>query len=237
MSDKHSTETEKNKTRGSLVPAELYATNAEGTSQGLTVRCSFNPYEYTVSQTNSYDYKPKAKAGTKVELKNAGPQTLKLNLIFDVYEEPKGTERDVSKITRQLWQLMKPTTDKKNKTKEKKPDAPYVIFKWGVFKFLAVITNMSQKFILFDHDGVPLRAKVDITLTQHESTKADYDEKFEVGKTAKVNIPALPDERLDNVAAQETGDPADWRAIAQANNITNPLGRPPRRPLTRPTGI
>ncbi|MEZ4589751.1 MAG: hypothetical protein R3D55_01210 [Chloroflexota bacterium] len=235
MSDKHSTETEKNKTRGSLVPAELYATNAEGTSQGLTVRCSFNPYEYTVSQTNSYKPKQKAKGKTKYEFENAGPQTLKLNLIFDVYEEPKGTERDVSKITRQLWQLMTPTGEKK--TKEKKPDAPYVIFKWGVFKFLAVITNMSQKFILFDHDGVPLRAKVDITLTQHESTRPDYDEQFEAGQTANVNIPALPDERLDNVAAQETGNPADWRTIAQANNITNPLARPPRRPLTRPTGI
>ncbi|MCA9953373.1 MAG: hypothetical protein KC434_01545 [Anaerolineales bacterium] len=234
MSNIYTTEPQENQTRGSLVPAELFACDAKGNKTGKAVRCSFNPYEYTVSQTNSYDYKPKAKAGTKVELKNAGPQTLKLNLIFDVYEKPNGASRDVSLVTRELWKMMTP--DPENKTpKEKKPDAPYVTFQWGIFKFLAVITNMSHKFILFDYNGIPLRAKVDVTLTQHASYEDDYKGSYE--DRGAPTIPALPDERLDNVAAQETGNPADWRAIAQANNITNPLARLPKRPLTRPQGL
>ena len=242
MSTNYSTETEKIKTRGSLVPAELYACDAKGENLGKVIRCTFNPFEYTVSQSNSYDYKPKAKAGTKVELKNAGPQTLKLSLLFDVYEEKSKEKRDVSLITRELWTLMTP--DPEDKTpKQEKPDAPFVTFKWGVFKFLAVITNMTQKFTLFDFNGIPLRAKVDITLTQHASQAKDYEGK--AGNVSSLSfggdpppkkLDAPPDERLDNIAAEVLGDPAKWRAIAEHNNITNPLATLPKRPLIKPPG-
>ena len=228
-----STETDKTRTRGNLASARLYEATADGDAKrgGLEVRCSFNPFEYTVSQTNSYGYKPKADAETKVEFKSAGPQTLKLNLIFDSFEN-KAT-RDVSQTTNELWQLMTP----EGITKIKKPDAPFVIFEWGVFKFLAVITNMTQKFLLFDHDGVPLRAKVDITFTQHKSEKPDYQSLAKwKSQTPAQTASVTSGDRLDSMAAENMGDPANWRDIATANNITNPLALRPGQSLLIPGG-
>lgn len=222
------------KTRGDLKSAMLYAANPDGTpkSGGLTVYCSFNPYEYTVSQSNKYDYQPKANAEEKVEFMSAGFQTLKLSLIFDAYENEK-TERDVSQTTRKLWQLMTP--DDVYKHQLEKPDAPFVVFEWGVFRFFAVITNMTQKFILFDHDGVPLRAKVDITFVQHKSQKEDYQTGGEwQTHSAKSHIPAAVGDRIDSIAAASSGDPANWRDIATANNITNPLALRPGQKLRIP---
>lgn len=231
MIEPFSTETEKPRTRGNLVPARLYAANEDGKNKNeLTINCSFNPYEYTVSQSNSYGYKPTAGVDTKVEFKSAGPQTLKLNLIFDAYENQGA--KDVSQTTRKLWLLMTP----KSITKSKKPDAPFVVFEWGVFKFVAVITNMTQKFILFDHNGVPLRAKVDITFTQHKSEKEDYQNlKPEPSLDLQI-APVLPNGRLDSMAADSLGDPANWRDIAIANNITNPLALRPGQSLLIPGG-
>lgn len=231
MSNNYSTEGSGDTTRSNLKSAMLYAANADGTSKKtLLVYCSFNPYEYTVSQSNSYDFTPKAGAEERVEFKSAGPQTLKLSLIFDAYENEN--TKDVSQTTRQLWELMTP----KEITKTKKPEAPFVIFEWGVFKFLAVITDMSQKFILFDQDGVPLRAKVDITFTQHKSQEPDYQQLAAWHAHTNTAVPILANDRLDSVAAQNLGSPANWRDIAQANNITNPLALRPGQNLRIPGG-
>lgn len=231
MSGSFSTETQKSHTRGNLVPARLYAAKADGAdSKKLSVNCSFNPYEYTVSQSNKYDYKPTAGVDTKVEFKSAGPQTLKLSLIFDAYEN-EGV-KDVSQTTRQLWLLMTP----EGITEIKKPDAPFVVFEWGVFKFVAVITSMTQKFILFDRTGVPLRAKVDITFTQHKSEKDDYQALAEKTNLSLRTASVLPNGRLDSIAADSLGDPANWRDIATANNITNPLALRPGQNLLIPGG-
>lgn len=231
MTEPFSTEKEKSRTRSSLVPARLYAAHENGEDKNeLTVNCSFNPYEYTVSQSNNYDYKPTAGVETKVEFKSAGPQTLKLNLIFDAYENEN--KKDVSQTTRQLWLLMTP----EGITDIKKPDAPFVVFEWGVFKFVSVITNMTQKFIMFDHDGVPLRAKVDITFTQHKSQMKDY-QKLQAGASSSIQTaPILPNGRLDSMATDTLGDPANWRDIATANNITNPLALRPGQNLLIPGG-
>ncbi len=219
-------------TRSDLKSAKLYAANSDSTPKkgGLTVYCSFNPFEYTVSQSNSYSYTPTFGGNEKVEFKSVGPQTLKLSLIFDAYENTG--DRDVSKVTKELWNLMTP----KYITKTEKPDAPFVIFEWGVFKFLAVITNMTQKFILFDHDGVPLRAKIDITFTQHKSEKDDY-QPLAAGELDITQItPTKIGDRLDSLASDKLGDPANWRDIATLNNITNPLAIRPGLQLLIPGG-
>lgn len=224
------------RTRGDLQPAALYACSYKGEKPKKVIHCSFNPYEYTVSQQNNYKYEPSNKGERKVEFESAGPQTLKLTLVFDAYENGEG-KRDVSKVTTELWNLMTPEEywDGKRKAAPKqnknKPDAPFVTFEWGVFKFVAVITSMTQKFTLFDHDGVPLRAKVDITFTQHKSEERDYQT---ISATTPPSIVAKSGERPDIIAANEMGDPAKWRDIAQANNITNPLALRPGQALKIP---
>ena len=112
----------------------------------VCVDCMFNPFEYTVSKTNQFketatqplDNKPQA------EFVKAGAQTLTLNLVFDTYE----TGENVSDKTNELWEFMKITVKKIGK-KEVKIPPPLAAFEWGGgFRFVAYITNMTQKFTL-----------------------------------------------------------------------------------------
>ena len=41
-------------------------------------------------------------------------------------------------------------------------------------------------------------------------------------------------DRLDTIAAEEFGDPAKWRLIASANNLTDPASLTPGQVLTIP---
>ena len=222
--------TKESETRGGLTAARIFAATPKGKRRdGPDIGCLFNPYEYKVSKSNTYSQKDGARAGTKLELQNSGPQTLSLSLIFDGVE---GEEKDVSKITEQLWELMKPVGE----GTIEKPGAPFVVFQWGVFHFVSVITNMTQNFILFDKDGTPLRAKVDITFTQHVDRDDDYvRQNLSTGAgLVEQTAPVVSGDRLDSIAAQVYGDAGKWRLIAEQNQIIDPLSLRPGQRLLIP---
>lgn len=208
-------------TRSELQPARIYDVNEQGKEIGnVVVPCMFNPYEYTVSKSNTFEEKPKNKADVvHAEFKKAGSQTLKLSLIFDTYE--KGT--DVSLKTNQLWKLME-TKTREEQDETKKIPPPYVAFEWGVFRFVSVITNMTQKFTLFKANGTPVRAKVDVTFTQFNDLD-DYPKQNPTSGGGPINRVwrVIAGDRLDLIAATVYGDATRWRLIADRNNIVNPL--------------
>lgn len=59
---------------------------------------------------------------------------------------------------------------------EIKKNRPYfVLFEWDKFKFSGVISKLDVKYTMFDSDGTPLRAKVDVTI-KGRLGKASVDE-------------------------------------------------------------
>jgi hypothetical protein len=220
--------------QSSLKKAKIYEVRKDGTPKpGICVTCMFNPYEYTVSKSNTFREKPKNRADTpQAEFSKAGAQTLRLSLVFDTYESKK----DVSQETRPLWKLMLTRTQKESR-KGKKVEPPRVAFHWGVFKFVAYITSMSQKFTLFLHDGTPVRARVDVTFTQYTDID-DYRGKgtnpTSGGGPAEQIWRVIAGDRLDTIAAEVYDDPTRWRAIAEHNQILNPLALRPGERLRIP---
>jgi Contractile injection system tube protein/LysM domain len=216
----------------SLKHARIYEVSESGAPVGgISVDCMFNPAEYTVSKTNSYKEIPNPKANTpNAEFVTVGSQSLKLNLMFDTYEA--GT--DVSKKTRDLWKFMKPKPRKEGGPTSK--DEPVqVAFEWGVFRFVAYITNLTQRFTLFTHEGVPVRAKVDVDFTQYTDFE-DYKDTNPTsgGGPAEQAWKVIAGDRLDNIAAQVYRDATQWRRIAEHNHLTNPLALRPGQVLRIP---
>lgn len=216
-----------------LVKAKIIEVDSSGNpkSGGVEVPCMFNPYEYTVSKSNNYEMK----AGNggdvpKVEFKSAGAQTLRLKLIFDSYE----AKEDVSETTRKLWKLMESKTRREN-NKTKKIPPPEVAFEWGVFRFVSVITNMTQKFTLFLPSGVPVRADVDITFTQHIDIEdyANQNPTSGGGVTERVWRVTAGD-RIDLIAAEVYGDATKWPSIARYNRLLLPHRLEPGTSLNIP---
>jgi len=208
--------------RSNLSPARIIEVDDKGSNKtdGISVKCMFNPFEYTVSKTNSYEQKSKNRSDVpQVEFKGSGPQVLKLSLVFDTFE----TKENLTETTRKLWKLMESKT-RSDSNKNKKVPPPEVAFEWGIFRFVAVITEMSQKFILFNKEGTPVRAKVDITFTQHKDLE-DYKKTNPTSGGGEVNRVwrVTSGDRLDLIAYSVYGDATKWRRIAEANKILDPL--------------
>ncbi|MCA9959467.1 MAG: LysM peptidoglycan-binding domain-containing protein [Chloroflexota bacterium] len=217
-------------TRSNLTAARIVEIDENDNEvSGNEVPCMFNPYEYTVSKTNTYSEEPNnGSSSPEVEFQKSGAQTLRLNLTFDTYE----TGEDVSQITNKLWKFMEPGEE--GGGEDKKPP-PEVAFIWGVFRFVAVITAMTQRFTLFKEDGTPVRAKVEVTFTQHKDVN-DYPNQNPTsggGPVQRLHT-IVSGDRLDTIAAKVYGDATRWRAIAEYNQIRDPLKLKAGQRLTIP---
>lgn len=204
-----------------MVKAKIYPTDEGGSSIGAGVTCDFNPYEYTIAKSNTYSFKASnGNAAPTVNLDKVGAQTLKLKLIFDGYEK----NRDVAVDVHKMWDFMNPreSPDFDNHPNHK-VDAPYVAFDWGGFKFVSVITQMSQKYTLFNKSGVPVRAEVTVTFTQHQDLK-DYSPQNPTsgGGLIERTWRVKTGDRLDLIAANVYGDATKWPQIAAYNEVDNP---------------
>jgi phage protein U len=194
------------------------------------VVCMFNPFEYTVKKSNSYkhEYNNERNVPT-MEFSKAGEKTLTLKLSFDTYEAGE----DVSQRTRVLWELMS-----KIETSAGKQEPPPVVFEWGVFEFFAVIKSVSQKFTMFLMDGTPVRAEVNITLSQHMDSDEYRVMPAQNPTSGNGSINRIwrvqAGDRLDLIAAEVYGDATKWRVIAQKNDIQNPFTLTPGQHLTIP---
>jgi len=215
-----------NTTQGGLEPAVI-----ANLDTGETVRCMFNPHEYTLTKRNQWTRGvTKGKNIPRLMFNQGGAQTLQLQLFFDTYAE--GT--DIREHTDPLWRMMMVDADKINH-RTNKSEPPAVAFQWGGLVFIAVITNMTQKFTLFLKDGTPVRTTVDVTLEQLIDVEdfAPQNPTSGGGEAAKTRV-VCAGERIDLISFEEYGDPTQWRRIAGANGLTNPLRLRPGQRLTVP---
>ena len=217
-----------NPTTVGLVKAMIIEGEESGDSirekgSGIRIPCMFNPEDYTIAQTNSYQLVYENGADVpKMEFSGAGERSLKLNtLYFDTYE----LKIDVTLITRLLFNLMKPSVEYEHENETKKRPSP-VIFRWGMFEFYAVITTCSQKFTMFLPNGLPVRAEVQVEFKQHLKTDMYLNQPQNptsgggpVERIWKVKA----GDRLDLIAAQVYRDSTEWRLIADRNRIADPM--------------
>jgi hypothetical protein len=220
-------------TRGQLVAAKIFEVDSQGHEKGggISVSCMFNPFEYSVSKSNTYDERPRNNADTpQGEFFKSGSQTLKLNLTFDTYESGE----DVSLETNKLWKFMLTKTQESRRQNEK-IQPPQVAFEWGVFRFVSYITNMTQKFTLFKNDGTPVRAQVDVTFTQYTDLD-DYPRQNPTSGGGPIERiwRVVAGDRLDLIAAEVYHDAQKWRLIAEQNQLSNPLAIRPGMQLRIP---
>lgn len=205
-----------NVTKGGAVPATI--TNCVTNE---VVKFMFNPFEYTITKQNTWQEKPVIGQNMpKVTFQQGGSQTLSLTLHFD-NQQGGG---DVRKFTQPLWKMMMINSSTKN-TRSNKGEPPPVMFEWGKVHFKAVIVSMSQKFLLFNKDGVPLRCTVEISLKQYmdEADIAPQTPDQPASSSAPTAATMVQGQRIDNVAA---ANGTSHREISAANNIDNPHNIP-----------
>ena len=176
-----------------------------------SIQALFNPTQYGLDKGNTIAQAaiPGLEAPI-LQYVHGNMQTLSMDLFFDTYEE--GT--DVTDATDQIYDLLylDPSTHA----------PPICELTWGTFSFCGVLDHVSGKFTLFLADGTPVRATlsvvfnefidVDVLVQENPTESADHR------KTRLVKS----GDRIDNIAAEEYGDSAKWRAIAEANDLDDP---------------
>ena len=154
-------------------------------------------------------------------------ERLSVELLFDVYE-PRGPDQpdDVRVFTDRLNRLALVDGDLHA--------PPVVQFAWGSIAFRGVIQQSNTTFTLFSGDGVPVRARVEVTFQEYTPPKEQLAEEPRHSADRLSVHRIRSGDTLPGIAAHEYGEPTAWRLIADANDIVNPRDLEPGEELVIP---
>lgn len=186
---------------------------------GDEIHFHFNPKEFSVEKSNQFaEVNIPGLSSPVLQFVRGNARKISLELFFDTYE----TGEDVREYTDQItgWEGGE---EKGLMDIDSELHAPPVcIFKWGTFSFQCIIERVSKKFTMFLPEGIPVRStltvalkeytEVDIQIRRIDAHSTDLTKRWRVKEG----------DSFWSIAAQEYGEPDDWRLIAEKNNIDNP---------------
>jgi hypothetical protein len=199
-----------------------------------SIKCLFNPETITLTVANGWSTKRNP---------GQGPPTASFsgqeagNLSFSLFFDTTDSGDPVTKYTSKLLKKMEIDPDLPGYNKKlNNGRPPYVEFHWGKLKsFKAVITKADITFDFFSSEGVPLRARVGLTLQQFAPDDAFLRQNPTSGTPQPHRVHRIQrGETLDRISARYYGDATRWRSLATANNIEDPLAIRPGSLLTVP---
>lgn len=200
-------------------------------NEECTIKAAFNPNRLTVSRSAKWDDQQSAKRDNpELQFTGADPSTLTIDLFFDTYDTPKKKKDSVRVSTGKLLHLQ---TVEKHGTKHRPPVCQLTWGQQAVF-FQGVLTQLETQFTLFMEDGTPVRATCKCTFKQWRSNTADLKKQNLMSSDLAKVWQVKQGQTLAGIAAVEYGDPREWRTIAEANGMDDPLAMVPGRMLVLP---
>lgn len=184
----------------------------------------FNPTEYQLSKANTFaEIAIPGLESPPLQWIRGGAETLALELLADTSD----TLEDVSvKYVRRLRDLLSPD--------EGLHAPPIVRFTWDRDVFTGVMENLSISYVLFDPDGVPLRARLNVSLKEYRPVAVQVRETRKRSSDVDKTWMVAAGDRLDRIAFAVYKDASRWRVLAEANGIDDPRALEPGRLLTVP---
>jgi hypothetical protein len=202
-----------------LVKASIRV-KASGSSTGRreVLVCAFNPSEYEITKSAEWRSTPTSGADTpSPEFVGGKPRNLTMKLLFDAWASGEGT---VVAAVEQLFEWCNPT---KSSIAKKTPNPPILLFTWGRRAFFdAYLQSVRVQYTMFDSDGTPLRAMVNVTLVEVPNEPAGQNPTS--GSLAGHRTTRMvAGDSLHSIAYREYGSAELWRGLAAANGIDDPL--------------
>lgn len=193
----------------------------EGSEKGTRLYVLFNPTEYSLERANTFKATAVPGLGTPLlQFINGEADQLSMDLFLDDFTDtpdpqspggPKSVQERVLDISRLLdidRELHAP---------------PPVRFVWGRFRFDGVVEKLSRKVKIFRPDGTPARVVLSVTFKEFRSlSKQLRNPRRESSDKSKRRV-VIGLDNLWTLAAREYNDPAEWPAIAEANDLDDAL--------------
>lgn len=196
------------------------------TEDGTKIPAQYNPEKYSVTKGVQF-----AEIGIPgldspvIQFIRGQNEKVTLELFFDTTEHGMVENvQDVRTDTVKIYNLMKVSTV------THAPPRFYV--QWGESKSLfgqgagvsplCVMENMTEEFLLFSPSGVPLRAKLNVTIKEASTAKLQFQQTPRESSDRTKLRTVLRGQRISDIAGLEYGDPTLWRPIAEASGLDNP---------------
>ena len=214
------------------------------TTSGESFPVMYNPEELKLEQGNTVAEVPVPGLNTPPSQYVRGKaRVLTMELFFDSYEEGEDVRRHTTPIVRLL------------DTQPSTQAPPVLLFSMGRLQMRCVLVDAGQRFTMFLRDGTPVRSTLSIRLQEHVEIELEVRRGLFFGSpTASAAVNALAaagdpggpgtagarvhvtvsGDTLSALAGAYLGDPAQWRALAQANRLDDPFDLPVGRPLVIP---
>jgi len=190
------------------------------TGERLTVL--FNPEEYSLNRDINYaQIASPGSSGPLLQFVHGNMQTLEMELFLDTYEEHREGSRSMNQAGDDVRTHVRRVTDLMN-IEPTIHAPPVLMFTWGSLSFTCVLARASQRYVMFRPDGVPVRARVQVTF--NEFRNADLEPKEIKRETADYTktCTVIAGETLSAIAGREYGNPRLWRPIALVNGVDDP---------------
>jgi LysM repeat protein len=233
------------------MPKPLKATfqqvNLNG-SLGAPLIVNYNPTEYTLNKgAQLTEIAIPGLDSPILQFVRGQSESLSLDLFFDTTEAGMDDGAvSVTKVTDQFYQLVK--------INGLTHAPPIVFFSWGMqfpgqrpyasmgigtgsqqrHGFKCVVESVRQRYTLFSPQGVPLRATLTVSLKEYK-TLAEQIAEINAQSANHSNTHVVQTgETLAQISAAVYNDPTQWRAIADQNNLLNPMVLQPGQILDIP---
>ena len=216
-----------------LMPLEKMTIEPEG---GKSFQVLYNPESYTQNREVRYAQVQGIATNTPlVQFAGGGPETIQFKLFFDSMSSGSEVGGGIVDKAKFLGNSLLPSigkiidvrtyTNKVYKLMEIDPDKhvpPLVKLKWSSLQFTGHLIRCSIQFVRFSEQGMPLRAWMDCTFQEYIAPdKVGVTRPLESPDTTKYRTVHQGDS-LWALSAKEYGQPEQWRAIADANRLSNP---------------
>lgn len=183
------------------------------------VSVQFNPSGYGYQRTATWNEGSEGQKTKELQFDKLERRQVSVELMFDALSQGL---TDVRPLVATLEAYARPVVSPSSTSERPRP--PRVSFVWGGFAFTCVLSSVNVNFTLFSEKGVPVRAKVQVSMREYvnpavtvKSNGAGDPESYHVVQHG---------ETLMQISAEVLGDPSLWRAVAIENNIDNPMKLP-----------
>ncbi len=146
-------------------------------------------------------------------------QTLEMELLLDTFEAHEGSSVGAGGDVRELCRAgHRADGDRPGDARA----AGACSSPGASLTFTCVLARVSQQFIMFAPNGVPVRARLQVTFNEFRNVELEAKEiKRETADVSKRHVVGRG-ETLSLIAWRAYGDPTAWRPIAIRNDIDDP---------------
>jgi LysM repeat protein len=172
----------------------------------------FNPTEYQLQKSNNFaEISIPGLESPPIQFVRGAAEKLSVELLVDTSD----TLEDVRlKYVNALRDLMRIQIELHA--------PPIVRLVWDSEIFKGVLESLNITYVLFTPQGIPLRAKLSVSLKEYRPVDIQVKESPKASPDQEKSYTVQRGETLSSIAELVYKDPEQWRAIASANGILDP---------------